>query len=143
MPPHGEDPPGPGAAYETGPVRVPAVGRRLDWRVWPAVAAGLALVLVAMMVGGVGQPWRPVAALLFLAVGPGAALVPLCGVPDLGMELTLVPSVSFALVSLSSAALFYSGVWSADRELAVMLALCLAGIGLQIIEARQRRRAVW
>jgi hypothetical protein len=114
-----------------------ATGPAVDEWIWPAVTASPTAVLAIVLIADLGQPWRPVAALVFLAVGPGASLVPLVGIPDLAMELTLVIPVSFALVALSSAALFYTGQWSADRELLMMFGLCLVGLALQWVDARR------
>jgi hypothetical protein len=84
-----------------------------------------------MFAGQVGSPWRPIAALVFLFIGLGAGLVPLIGLRDTGMELMLVTPVSFAVVTLTSVALFYGRIWSPDRELGVLLGLCLVGFVLQ------------
>ncbi|SRR6266566_1603563 len=115
----------------------PHIGSRIPWWIWPATAAGLAAMLVLATAAHLGSPWRPVAALAFVAVGPGASLVPLIGLRDLAMELMLVIPLSFALVALSSAALFYARLWSPDRELSVMVGLCLIGSALQYLSCRR------
>lgn len=99
--------------------------------VWPAAALGSAAALAVAFAAQLGAPWQTVAALVFLAVGPGASLVPLVGLPDRGMELMLVIPVSFAVDALISAALFYPGLWSPGRELAVLLGVCLLGLAGQ------------
>jgi hypothetical protein len=113
----------------------PVVGSRIEWWIWPTVAAGPTAVLALVLAADLGSPWRPIAALVFLAVGPGASLVPLIGIPDMAMELTLVIPLSFALVALSSAALFYSRLWSPDLELVVLFGLCLVGLALQCVDS--------
>jgi hypothetical protein len=123
------------AASERAQREPRATAPTVDEWIWPTVTAALTAVLATVLLVGLGQPWRPVTALVFLAVGPGASLVPLIGIPDFTMELTLVVPVSFALVALSSAALFYTGLWSADRELLMMFALCLVGLVLQWFDA--------
>jgi len=116
----------------------PSLEPRIPWWIWPAAAAAPAAVLALAMAAQLGSPWRPVAALVFLTVGPGASLAPLIGLRDPGMELTLVIPLSFALVALSSAALFYARLWSPDRELSIMLGLCLVGLALQYLSFRRR-----
>lgn len=96
-------------------------------------AAGLATLALAAVVvlGDAGQPWRPLFAMVFLAVGPGLCLVPLLGLGDRQAELLLVVPVSLMVGILSSAALFYSRTWSPDRALGVLGAVCVAGVLLQ------------
>jgi len=130
-----------GAASRDGRVEPPAVGSRIDWWIWPTAAAWPTAVLAVVLAAGLGSPWRPIAALVFLAVSPGASVVSLIGIPDIAMELMLVIPLSFALVALSSAALFYAGLWSADRELMIMFGLCLAGLTLQCLDSRRGKRA--
>lgn len=100
---------------------------------WSAAAAGSAVALGVTFVAQLGAPWQTVAALAFLAIAPGASLVPLVGLPDRGMELMLVIPVSFAVDALTSAALFYPGLWSAGRELVLLLSICLLGIVAQVV----------
>jgi hypothetical protein len=109
------------------------VGSKIDWWIWPTVTAWPTAVLALVLATDLGSPWRPIATLVFVAIGPGASLVPLIGIPDIAMELMLVIPLSFALVALSSAALFYAHVWSPDRALVIMFGLCLVGLALQCI----------
>jgi len=115
-----------------------AVGRELDWPVWPAVTVCLALLLALVQVADLGSPWRPVIALMFLTVVPGASLVPLLGIRDFSVQVTLLVPLSFAVVALSSAALFYPRLWSPVRELAFVTLLSLVGFALQRFEVRRR-----
>jgi hypothetical protein len=128
---------GAGAAATGLGLEPPAVGARIDWWLWPTAAAWPTAVLALVLAADLGSPWRPIAALLFLTVAPGASLVPLIGIPDVAMELMLVIPLSFALVALTSAALFYPRLWSPDRELVVMFGLCLVGLTLQCIGSRR------
>jgi len=130
-----------GAASRDQRMDLPAVGSRIDWWIWPTAAAWPTAVLALVLAADLGSPWRPIAALVFLAVSPGASVVSLIGIPDVAMELMLVIPLSFALVALSSAALFYAGLWSADRELMIMFGLCLAGLTLQCLDSRRGKRA--
>jgi hypothetical protein len=108
-----------------------------------APLAGLATLLAATIVvlSDAGEPWQPLFALLFLALGPGLCLVPLIGLDDPQAELVLVLPVSLMVGMLTSAALFYSGTWSSDRELALLAAICLAGVAAQLSERRRPARS--
>ena len=99
------------------------------------LADGGPVLLAFVLAADLGPPWRPIVVLVFLAVVPGASLVPLIGIPDFAVQLTLVVPVSFALVALTSAALFYPRLWSPGRELVFISMLCLVGHVLQWIEA--------
>jgi len=118
----------------------PVIRSAIEQRIWPITTAGLAIVLGLVIAADLGAPWRPIAALAFLAVGPGASLVPLINFEDMAMALMVVIPLSFALVALTSAALFYAGLWSPDRELVVVVGLCLAGLVLQRIDHQRHRR---
>jgi len=112
--------------------------RRLGWMELAAIlsAAVLILTLVAMPFG---SPWRAAAALVFVSVSPGASLVPLLGLKDKAMELVLLLPVSFAVVILIAVALFYSELWSPERQLAILLAICAGGLAARLIT----RSASW
>jgi hypothetical protein len=113
--------------------------RRLGWTGLAVILSAAFLVLAVAV--PLGSPWRPAAALIFASVGPGASLVPLLGLRDRAMEFVLVIPVSFAVVILVAAALFYPGLWSPDRQLVVLLALCAAGLAGRLIGTRGR--AAW
>ena len=100
--------------------------RRLGWSGLAVVLSSAALLLAVAT--PLEPPWRPLAALVFVMVAPGAALVPLLGLRDTAMQLALVVPLSFAVVTLVAVPLFYAGVWSADRQFAVLLALCALGV---------------
>jgi hypothetical protein len=105
--------------------------KRLGWMGLAAILSGVMLVVALVM--PVGSPWRAAAALVFASVCPGASLVPLIGLRDKAMELVLVLPVSFAVVILISIALFYSELWSPERQLAVLLAICAGGLAARLI----------
>ena len=109
--------------------------RRLGWLWLASVLACAALVLAVVV--PLGPPWRPAAAVAFACVGPGASLVPLLGLKDRAMEFVLVMPVSFAVVILSAAALFYPGLWSPYRQLAILLAICASAQLWRLIVTRR------
>jgi hypothetical protein len=98
-----------------------------------AVLSASALVFAVAV--PLGPSWRLVAALLFVFVSPGASLVPLIGLRDVATELVLLIPVSFALVILVAVVLFYSGLWTPGRQLAVLLALCFGGLTVRLIQS--------
>jgi hypothetical protein len=110
-----------------------------DSLVWPAVTMCLALLLAFVVAVDPDSRLQPIVVLVFLSVVPGASLVPLIGVRDFAVQATLVVPVSFAVVALSSAALFYPGWWSPPRELAFVTVLALAGFVPQLLEASRQR----
>jgi len=96
----------------------------------PALVLVPGAALIAVIATGVGAPWRTVLALWFVIVCPGASLVGVLGVRDRFVELVVVAPLSLTLVTLTSVALFYGGIWSPDVEFALLLGLCLVGLGL-------------
>jgi hypothetical protein len=104
--------------------------KRLGWMGLAAILSGVVLVLALAL--PLGSAWRAAAALVFVSVCPGASLVPLLGLRDKAMELVLVLPVSFALVILVAIALFYSELWSPERQLAVLLAICAGGLAARL-----------
>jgi len=126
-----------GAEAEGRPTERPRTGSKVDWWLWPAAAAASGELLMLALVIDLGSPGRPIAALVFLSIGPGASMIPLLGLQDIAMELVLVIPLSFALVALSAAALFYAGWWSPDAQLAVVLGLCMLGLVLQYVASRR------
>ena len=105
--------------------------KRLGWTGLAVIVSGAVLLLALAMPPGSG--WRLAAAVVFASVCPGASLVPLLGLRDKVMEFVLVLPVSFAMVILVATALFYSEVWSAERQLAVLLAICAGGLAARLI----------
>jgi hypothetical protein len=110
--------------------------RRVQWA--PIVAAA-ALAAAAVAFVGAPTPLRAPVALVFLALGPGMAFVPLLGLRDPVAELTVGVGVSFALDLAVAAPMRYAGAWSPGAILAVLCGLALAGAALQRRKAGGRR----
>jgi hypothetical protein len=81
-----------------------------------------------MIATGAGAPWRMLFALWFVLVCPGLSLVGVLGLRDRFVELVVVAPLSLAIVTLTSLALFYGGVWTPNVEFGLLLWLCLAGL---------------
>jgi hypothetical protein len=76
--------------------------------------------------------------LLFLAVGPGLALVPLLGITRGLSTATLTIAVSLSLAALTSGILLYSERWDPGLGFGALLAIALGGAALQAARGRVR-----
>lgn len=119
--------------------------RRL-W-IWPAIlVASSALAAWAVTLPGPGLV-RPLAAFWFLLVCPGMAFVPLLGIGDRLVALTLGIALSLSLGVLVALGMLGLGVWSATLGLRILIGVSLAGAALQLLiplaaRATGRRRVV-
>jgi hypothetical protein len=102
-------------------------GTVTDW-LRPGIVLVSAATLLIMIATGAGAPWRMLFALWFVLVCPGLSLVGVLGLRDRFVELVVVAPLSLAVVTLTSLALFYGGVWTPDVEFGLLLWLCLAGL---------------
>jgi hypothetical protein len=102
----------------------------------PVIVLASGAALGAVIVTGAGAPWRTILALWFVLVCPGASLVGVLGLRDRLVELGLVAPLSLALVTLTSVALFYGGIWSPHAEFGLLLGLCLIGLGWSHLRSR-------
>jgi hypothetical protein len=130
------------AAHDEQRREPPAAGRVTgapDSPVWPAVTMCLTVLMAFVLVVDPGSPLRPIVVLVFLSVVPGASLVPLIRVRDFAVQATLVVPTSFAVVALTSAALFYPRWWSPFRELILVTLLSVAGFVPQLLDASRQR----
>jgi hypothetical protein len=93
----------------------------------PAVAIALALAAGAATLWAAPAPLRPAVVLLFLAVGPGLALVGLLGLDDPLEELMLVIGASLVLDLLAAQALVLAGAWSAEACIQLLMAVAIGG----------------
>lgn len=100
-------------------------------RGWPGAILGIALALLVAVWLDIAFI-RPVLAFAFLLCCPGMAVVRLLRIPDRLVELVAGVSVSLAIDTVVSLTLFYLRVWSWGRVLALLIAACLIGVGLQI-----------
>jgi hypothetical protein len=102
----------------------------------PGIVLFSVAALVLVIAAGVGSPWRTILALWFVLVCPGASVVGILGLGDRFVELSLIAPVSLVVVTLTSVALFYGGVWSASAEFGLLLVLCLAGLAWSALRER-------
>ncbi len=102
----------------------------------PGIVLASGTALVTVIATGIGAPWRTILALWFVLVCPGVSLVGVLGLRDRLVELGVVAPLSLALVTLTSVALFYGGVWSTKAEFGLLLGLCLIGLAWPHLRSR-------
>lgn len=95
---------------------------------WPGIALTLGAALGIAIATGAGSPWRPILALGFVLICPGASLISVLGLRSRLAELAVVAPLSLSLVVLTSCGLFYGHVWSPAAEAGLLGGLCLAGL---------------
>src|SRR5215217_7121699 len=108
-------------------------------RLRPAVVVASLALLAVVVAAGIGAPLRPMAAVWFLLVCPGLALVPLIGIGDFWDEIALALGVSVALDVVVATGLVYADAWSPALIVGVLAAISLAGAALQLRVAGARR----
>ena len=121
------------------PARVPdwlRPARVADW-LRPTIVLVSVAFLLTMIASGVGAPWRMIFALWFVLVCPGVSLVGVLGLRDRFVEMVVITPLSLAVVTLTSLALFYGGVWTPRMEFGLLLSLCLAGLVWSHLESRR------
>lgn len=105
---------------------------------WPAIVVASAVAVAAASILQVGLQLRPVAAFWFLLVCPGMAFVPLLSIRDRLIQCGVAVALSIGLDGVVSEAMLYTGAWSYQRGLAVLIGICLIGTTLQVRRALRR-----
>jgi len=101
--------------------------------IWPLVIAlSIIALLIAFELNWSGAP-RVALALWGLLVCPGLALVRLLRLPNRVMEWTLALALSLAIDSAVAASFVYAGGWTTTAALALVAAITLAGVGLELL----------
>jgi hypothetical protein len=93
----------------------------------PVLAIGLAVAAGAVTLWEAPEPWRPAVVLVFLAIGPGMALVGLLGLDDPLEEVLLVVGASLVLDLLVAEALVLSSAWSAEACTQLLMTVAIGG----------------
>lgn len=99
---------------------------------WPIVIAASAMLIAVLDFGGITTPIRPIAALWFLVFCPGIALVRLLRLQDLWAEVGLATAVSLSLDVGVASMLIYTGYWSPNLGLTILICVSLLGAALQV-----------
>ena len=102
---------------------------KLFWPIWIFVSGLLCSLLFLF---APGTPLNMLAALLFLLISPGMALVPLLQLSDWMNELMLGIALSLTLDALIAAAALYAGLWHPGGVLGLLIGLSWLGAGLQV-----------
>ena len=97
---------------------------RLDWIPAGAVALGGAAVVAVF--AGLGQPFRALVVIVFVAICPGYAAVSLLDLGDRLAEATLAVSLSVAIDIGVALVMVYSHLWSPRFGITVLAAITAA-----------------
>lgn len=98
---------------------------------WPIIIIASACGVAFGMAGDMPVLLRSMLAFWFLLICPGMAFVPLLQFNERSTELTLAIALSIALDTIVAETMVLARVWSPGWGLAVLIALCLTGAGLQ------------
>ena len=105
---------------------------------WPAIVMASAVAVATASILQVGPQPRPVSAFWFLLVCPGMAFVPLLSIRDRLIQFGVAVALSIGLDGVVSEAMLYTGTWSYQRGLAVLIGICLIGTTLQVRRVLRR-----
>ena len=120
--------------------------RQFFW-LWPTFVLVAVVALILCVFVFPDTPLRGPVVLLFVALCPGIALVPLIQLGDLFIELTISIAVSISLSGIIVIIFLYAHDWSLATMLWVLVGLSIAGsiaqliIGLTFNLKQLRRRA--
>jgi UDP-N-acetylmuramyl pentapeptide phosphotransferase/UDP-N-acetylglucosamine-1-phosphate transferase len=101
-------------------------------KLWPTIIIVTVVVLGVLVFGNITSPIRTALALWFLVVCPGMALVGLLRLNDPWAEVALGTTLSLSLDVLLSLCLVYSGFWSPNLGLVILMVISLVGVALQL-----------
>ncbi len=104
----------------------------------PALIVVSATVLVVTVVAGAASPLRTTAAVWFLGVCPGLAVVAAIRLEDVWMEVTLALALSLSLDVVVAGVLAYAAGWSPGASLAILVAISLAGAAVEALRGPRR-----
>jgi hypothetical protein len=99
--------------------------RRLQY-FWVAVL-GLA---ASFAIAADELPLREITVALFLAIGPGVAVMWLAGITDRVAQLALVVPVSLSIDALVVSIILYLGIWSPELVMVLIVLLTVGAIAL-------------
>jgi hypothetical protein len=114
----------------TEPVQTRA---RHSW-LWPALLTISAIAAAVFTFANLSSPLRPVIIFWFLLVCPGMAFVRLLRLRDIVAEWSLAIMASLAADALIAGTMAYTGAWSPERGLGVLVVLTLAGVMFQVAQ---------
>jgi hypothetical protein len=92
---------------------------------WSVIALSSGALAAALAAAGVHSPLRVLVILWFVLVCPGMTIVRRLRITDPAAELTLALGLSVALATAVASIGLYSGLWSPDTTLAVLVVITL------------------
>jgi O-antigen/teichoic acid export membrane protein len=101
---------------------------------WSAAIAVSAVAVEILVHNDTANPLRPILALWFLLICPGMAFVQLLNFRDFLYEIVLAVSLSLALDLIIASVLLYSGLWSPELILMVLIILSSIGVVCQLVQ---------
>jgi hypothetical protein len=116
-------------------VSAPEDGRLL-WLGAPTLCGTVTVVLVAV---GASPTYRTPVVVAFLLACPGMPLVRLLALSNQALEWSLAIALSLSLDVLVASGLIYSGVWSPDLTLVILVSLTAVASALAAVRRRPSR----
>ena len=104
--------------------------------IWPGVIVGSAVTSGLFFFLGLASPLRLILTLWFLLVCPGMAFVRLLRFDESYYEWTLAIALSISLDALVACILLYTGFWSIELGLSIVIMISLLGVLLQLLLTR-------
>lgn len=108
---------------------------RFRW-VWPGVIVCSAAVTGLFFFLGLTSPFRLIITLWFLLVCPGMAFVRLMRFNELYYEWTLAIALSISLDAIIACLLLYTGFWSIELGLNIVIMMSILGAALQVFSTQ-------
>lgn len=101
---------------------------------WPVILALSSGSMLVLMFLNVDSPVRTIMAFWFMGFCPGMAFIGALRLKDVLARVTLAIALSIALDILVSELIVYSGTYSPQAGLFILLILTLAGAGIQVVQ---------
>ena len=106
---------------------------RLPW-LWPSILIVSALATGFVTFAVPAFALRPFVVLWFLFVCPGMMLIRFFRFREAIVQWTLAFATSFAVDAIVAGLLMYTGHWSMPITLIILMALCLIGATVQLLQ---------
>jgi hypothetical protein len=113
---------------------------RSSWT-WPVIIVISTIGTGLMAFGDFLPSVRHLLSFWFLLVCPGLAYVPLLHIRDNSSQWTLAIAMSLAIDAVVAAIMLYTGSWSPNGGLAVLMVITTGGIVLQLNDMRLVKEA--
>jgi hypothetical protein len=94
---------------------------------WPFVVAALSVAITVVRIADIGPPIAPLIALVFVLFCPGLPYVRMLDVREPLTEAVMSVALSISIEALVSVPLLVASAWTADRMLAMAIAIAMFG----------------